>query len=174
MRHTLPSLSFAELRHWSGDGIIGEFQTEEEVREVAQRGLPWVNTFLVGKPALFPHVGADDRAIGWLVGQHFLSRNLRNILSIGVRSHYYSSERFEELAGECLTKGVNAERFDIAFQRIVGCTPSGYRLRHLTNAPVYAAQSKPVSGITQNPAEGASDSPTTHRFSRSTKKINPN
>jgi LacI family transcriptional regulator len=90
------------LRNWTGDGVIGRFETRDLVRLVRRRGIPAVD--LRGRFDIpgTPLIETDDRAVVRLAVQHLAGRGLTQFAFCGFSGANYSERRlayFREFLG---------------------------------------------------------------------------
>lgn len=85
MHEAQPYLPLKKLLKWRGDGIVGEFFTEEEEAAVAGLGIPFVNTSGMLPKSKVPTVCLDDEANGELAARHLLSSGLRELHFFGTK-----------------------------------------------------------------------------------------
>ena len=98
LRDALPLLPWGELRKWRGDGIIGEFFTEEKVDEMLSLGIPVVNTALILKRDRMPTVGNDDIGIGHEAANHLLGLGVDSFLYFARTRVRFSEDRWQGFA----------------------------------------------------------------------------
>ncbi|HBO43950.1 MAG TPA: hypothetical protein DD670_08470 [Planctomycetaceae bacterium] len=86
-------ISPANLRGWSGDGVIAMIDTPADARLVEQLPVPVVNISGALERSPVPRVTVDDRAMGLLAAEHLLECDLRRFGYYGVRELWYSLQR---------------------------------------------------------------------------------
>jgi LacI family transcriptional regulator len=74
-------------------GLIAHAYTTQQSRALSRLSKPVVNVCGVLTDAPFVRVGADDRAVGRLAGQHLSDRGLRHFGFVGHDGHGYSIQR---------------------------------------------------------------------------------
>jgi len=90
--------SWAELRHWDGDGIIAPVYRKEHIRMLQKKGIPVVNTAASLEKMPFPSISFDDEAIGRLAAEHLLEHKLDRFAFIGPKEWDYSVLRCNSYA----------------------------------------------------------------------------
>jgi len=107
----LPYLSPAELMHWEGDGVIGNFSSPEVPLALQKRGLKVVNTSAsMDARHKIPTVCQDSRAFGLLAAKHLLERRTRQFCFIGFGSAGKRGVHFQQ-RGEAFAAEVRAHGF---------------------------------------------------------------
>jgi LacI family transcriptional regulator len=76
-----------QMRSLPLDGIIGIFWKANEIADFKKRGIACVNVFSHTTDGSTPVVASDDFEIGFSVGQHFISQNIRRVYYYGPRTH---------------------------------------------------------------------------------------
>lgn len=94
LRDAQPMLPWRELRKWRGDGVIGEFLTEEMVDEMLALGIPVVNTTMIFRRDRIPTVGNDDTGIGREAARHLLGLGVESFLYFATLQHRFSHDRW--------------------------------------------------------------------------------
>lgn len=92
--------TWADLKHWQGDGIIAPAYRKEHLRVLESKGIPVVTT---SRPSLehpFPSVTFDDQAIGKMAAEHLLEHDLDRFAFIGPKEWDYSQRRCEAFVEE--------------------------------------------------------------------------
>lgn len=90
--------SWAELKHWEGDGIIAPVYRKDHIEMLKKKGIPVVNTSapLEGMP--FPSISFDAEAIGEMAANHLLEHKLDRFAFIGPKEWGYSVMRCNSFA----------------------------------------------------------------------------
>jgi len=91
------------LEQWEGDGIIARISSPEILARVRGKGVPVVDVLGTVPASPFPLVKCDDRAIGRMVAEHFLSSGHRHFAFLGLGEERWSLERegaFMEAVGD--------------------------------------------------------------------------
>ena len=90
--------SWADLKKWTGDGIIAPAYRKEHVNMLAKKEIPVVTTSRVAEGTAFPSVTFDDIAIGKMAAEHLLEHNLDHFAFIGPKEWDYSQRRCKGFA----------------------------------------------------------------------------
>ena len=68
--------TWAELKHFDGDGIIAPVYRKEHMKMLQKKKIPVVNTSSSQDVRIFPTISFDDEAIGKMAAEHLLQHNL--------------------------------------------------------------------------------------------------
>ncbi len=90
--------SWAELRHWEGDGIIAPVYRKDQVSLLLDKGIPVVNTAAAAEDIPFPTISFDNDAIGKMAAAHLLEHQLDRFAFIGPKEWGYSVLRCNSFA----------------------------------------------------------------------------
>ncbi len=90
--------SWAELKHWKGDGIIAPVYRKEHVTMLKSKGIPVVNTSTGLESIPFPSISFDNTAIGEMAANHLLEHKLDRFAFIGPKEWGYSVMRCKSFA----------------------------------------------------------------------------
>jgi LacI family transcriptional regulator len=131
--HGVPEVSPADLKNWSGDGVIGMLG-RDAVSRLRKRGIAAVNIF--GRFADLPEtsVVVDNREVGRMAAEYFIGKGIRRFAITGRRMFGDATLKYEgyisALAGQgfqCLElKSRQAIRaIDTQIQKIAGEGPVG-------------------------------------------------
>ena len=85
-------------------GLIGAFDTSEEIREVRRLRIPTVN-FSSNTKSSLPSVLTDNRAVGRIAARHLLDCGLRNFAYVASPSLLFSQRRGEGFAATLRAAG---------------------------------------------------------------------
>lgn len=96
------STDAAALSGWTGDGMVVQFADPDVERAALAAACPVVNVSDSHSGWRSPSVYSDNRAIGRMAAEHFLSHGFRHLAFTGPSSHHYSLARWEgfRAAGE--------------------------------------------------------------------------
>lgn len=152
MHDAQPYLPIKELLKWRGDGIVGEFFTEAEVKAAAKAGIPVVNTSGMVPGSSMPTVCLDDQASGRLAAKHLLECGLRDLHFFGCKEQAVSHARLKGFQQEAKTKGarVVAHWVDLPKNQSHWVEPKPYldalrRIRH--EAGVFCQSDRIAIGV---------------------------
>lgn len=95
--------SWADLRHWEGDGVIAPVYRKEHIEMLRKKGVAVVNTAAALDDMPFPTISFDNEAIGRLAAEHLLEHKLDRFAFIGPKEWDYSVLRCNSFA-EILAK----------------------------------------------------------------------
>lgn len=90
--------SWAELRHWSGDGVIAPVYRKDQISMLQQKNIPIVNISASLEHMPFPTISFDSEAIGKMAAQHLLEHQLDRFAYIGPKEWDYSVIRCNSFA----------------------------------------------------------------------------
>lgn len=90
--------SWAELKHWKGDGIIAPVYRREQIEMLTAKGIPVVNTSTAYESMPFPTISFDNEAIGKMAAEHLLEHKLDRFAFIGPKEWDYSVLRCNSFA----------------------------------------------------------------------------
>src|SRR5208283_1345580 len=88
-------LTLAQLRGWSGDGVIAMVTSPHDIRAGRDLRLPIVNVSAALAEPGFPTVVSDDRAIGRLAARELLGCEVENFAYHGIKDDWFSRQRCE-------------------------------------------------------------------------------
>jgi LacI family transcriptional regulator len=90
--------SWAELKHWEGDGIIAPVYRKDHIAMLKAKGIPVVNTSAIIEDMPFPSISFDNEAIGTMAADHLLEHKLDRFAFIGPKEWDYSVMRCSSYA----------------------------------------------------------------------------
>ena len=95
--------SWADLKHWEGDGVIAPVYRKEHITMLQKKGVSVVNTAAALVDMPFPTISFDNKAIGKMAAEHLLEHQLDRFAFIGPKEWDYSVLRCNSYA-EVLAK----------------------------------------------------------------------
>jgi LacI family transcriptional regulator len=104
-------LPVADLRAWSGDGVIAALGTDADVAAARRLKVPVVTMFGMVRAPGVPRVMVDQAAIGRLAADHLVSRGYRRFAFYGLQGLAYSTDRERAFAARLTPRGVKVNRF---------------------------------------------------------------
>ncbi len=107
----LPESLSPELRKWRPQGIIGQFETRQVLRQVRHLRIPTVNLFGLHEFRNNSCFGVDHAAISRMVADYFLELGYRNFAYCGFQKVFYSQRRGEAFVDYLARKGYSVEVF---------------------------------------------------------------
>ncbi|MDF7823688.1 DNA-binding transcriptional regulator [Pontiellaceae bacterium B12227] len=90
--------TWAELKHWEGDGIIAPVYRKDHVAMLKAKGVAVVNTSAALEDMPFPTIAFDNEAIGIMAAEHLLEHELDRFAFIGPKEWDYSVMRCNSYA----------------------------------------------------------------------------
>jgi len=108
-----PFLPWEELKRWRGEGIIGEFYTQEQIDAIKGLGIPAVNTVCGLKREQMPTVGLDDDAVGRMVAEHLCAKGLKELHFFGQGYFRYARTRQKAFIAAAKRSGARVHLHDL-------------------------------------------------------------
>jgi len=93
------------LKGWQGDGIIARTATAEMARTIAKTGIPAVELRASKLAHGLPFVGVDNRQMGRIVADHFLSSGLARFAVFDLDTEAYFEERRDDFIAALAAAG---------------------------------------------------------------------
>ncbi len=87
------STELSGLEQWDGDGIIARISNDDVLGKIRTKAVPVVDVLGNAMHSTYPLVKCDDRAIGRMAAEHFLSSGHRSFAYFGLDNERYSLER---------------------------------------------------------------------------------
>lgn len=97
------------LRAWKGDGIIVRTASAEMAKTIAAIGVPGVELRASKLSRGLPFVGVDNRQMGRLVAEHFLSSGLSHFAVFDLDTEAYFEERRDDFVAALAAAGHGCE-----------------------------------------------------------------
>ena len=89
----LPESLSPQLRQWRPQGIIGQFENREVLRQVRRLRIPTVDVFALYAARNIPRLGVDHASVSRMAADHFLELGYRHFAYCGFQGVYYSERR---------------------------------------------------------------------------------
>ncbi|PQO35148.1 XylR family transcriptional regulator [Blastopirellula marina] len=99
------------LPAWQGSGILTRSGSQKMADAVARAKLPTVELRSTRLKHNFPFIGVDNRSLGKLVAEHFLSRGFRNFAVYQLGAEEYFQQRCENFVQTVAEHGFAASRY---------------------------------------------------------------
>ncbi|MCC9607384.1 substrate-binding domain-containing protein [Blastopirellula sp. JC732] len=99
------------LPAWQGNGILTRSGSQQMADAVGRAKLPTVELRSTRLKHSFPFVGVDNRSLGKLVAEHFLSRGFRHFAVYQLGAEEYFQQRCENFVQTVADNGYEALRY---------------------------------------------------------------
>jgi len=112
-RRVVPPIG--NLKKWRGDGVIAQVWDDERCRrmmELQARGIPVVDVGGVIPNIALPQVTPDDRAIGEVAADYFISRGFRRLAFSGPAGHAAADQRLAGFQKRAQRAGASVAVFE--------------------------------------------------------------
>ncbi|MEA1949867.1 MAG: DNA-binding transcriptional regulator [Planctomycetota bacterium] len=108
----LPESLPPQLRKWRPQGIIGQFETRQVLRQVQRLRLPTVDLFGLHAFRNIARFGVDHAAISRMVADYFLELGYQHFAYCGFQGVYYSQRRGKAFVDYLAEHGHAVDVFD--------------------------------------------------------------
>lgn len=107
----LPDRLSPQLRKWRPQGIIGQFETPQVLRQVQRLKLPTIDLFALHACHGIPRFSVDHAAVAKMAADYFLELGYRNFAYCGFRGVYYCERRCKAFVDYLRQQGCCVEVF---------------------------------------------------------------
>ena len=107
----LPDHLSTQLRKWRPQGVIGQFETRNILRQVQRLKVPTIDLFALHRSRGIPRFLVDHFAVSKMAADHFLELGYRNFAYCGFQGVYYSERRCAAFVEYVLSRDCSVEVF---------------------------------------------------------------
>jgi len=101
----LPDSLSPQLRKWRPQGVLGQFESRQVLRQVRRLGIPAIDLFGLHETAGIPRFSVDHAAVARMAADHFLELGYRHFAFCGQRGVFYSERRGKAIVDYLGMKG---------------------------------------------------------------------
>jgi len=112
-REAMPSIDWADLRHFRGDGIIAMVYNLDQYRRLRRRGTPCINVCTRCSTPDLPLVCSDNPAIGRLAAATLWEKGLRQFAFVGRPKFDHDYTRGEGFRAELIARGADCRTIEL-------------------------------------------------------------
>lgn len=100
-----------QLRKWRPQGILGQFKTQQLLRQVRRFGIPVIDLFALHRCRGIPRFSVDHAEVARMAADYFFELGYRNFAFCGFQGVHYSERRSDAMVDYVRKRGCSIEVF---------------------------------------------------------------